>query len=177
MAKKKEPSLADSLNNFKDTMLRASLSNYVYVNRNLITTHPKGYSVIIIPEKDLWTTLIDDDEMKKNMREVILTNPDDFELSDLTKYCDDIDNRDIWIELDAETLYKGKIIRVKVHDDFEYDVPINRDLLPLKLKKAEYNDIAYRIFTSESPMLCIKKRFNYPLPDAGFTMIRVFSII
>ena len=32
MAKKKEPSLADSLNNFKDTMLRASLSNYVYVN-------------------------------------------------------------------------------------------------------------------------------------------------
>lgn len=177
MAKKKEPSLADSLNNFKDTMLRASLSDYVYVNKNLITVHPKGYSVIVIPDQDLWTTIIDDEEMKKDITEANLNNPDDSELADLIKYCNDLDSP-LWIELDPEVLYKGKIIRVKVHDNFEYDIPINRDLLPLKLKKAEYNNISYRIFMDdESPVLCIRKKFEYPLENGGFAMIRVFSII
>ena len=59
----------------------------------------------------------------------------------------------------------------------EYDLSINKNLIPLRLKKSEYCDISYKVFPNDDMIFALKKRFEYPLEDHGFTIIRLFKII
>ncbi|MCM1215425.1 MAG: hypothetical protein NC548_13010 [Lachnospiraceae bacterium] len=176
MAKKKLPSIEDALELFKQVMTRSSLSNYVYVNNTMLTKSPKGYSVVIIPEQELWNKIIEDESLKSDMRELDEDNQNDAAQKELIVYGDQI-NDNGWIEADPNVLFAGKVFKIKIHG-FEYEIPINRDLLPLKLRKAEYNNIAYRVFTAPSVVLALKKKFDYKDVDGGgFTIMRLFKVL
>lgn len=175
MARKKEPSVDDALNIFKDVMRRASLSNYLYVNKIMFAKNIQDKSIFIIPDQELWLKIIDDPDIKPNLKELDISNPNEASLKNLFSYLEYIDDPS-WIDIDIETLFAGKIYKISI-DEFEYQIPINKNLLPLKLKKAEYNKITYRIFKGSSLVLGLKKRFDFPIENCGFSIIRLFKII
>lgn len=176
MAKKKVPSVDDAIKIFKDAMQRASLSDYLYVNKTLFSTNPKGNSIVIIPDQSLWENLIDDPEIKDHLKEINPENTEHYEKLQLLPYAENIDG-DMWTNIDAEVLFRGKLFRISVKG-FEYELPINKGLLPMKLRKAEYNNISYHVFTKPNIVLSLKKRFDFPaIEECGFTMIRMFQVI
>ena len=174
MAKAKKPSLENAINIFEDVMQRALLSDYYHVNRTLLSKNLKGNSILIVIDQTLWNAIIDKPEIKEKMKELDLTKIDDQENAKICSYGDDLNN-DSWIELDCETLYAGKIIKLNI-DGLEYNLTINKNLIPLKLKKAEFNNIKYRVFP-DTMTLALKKRFDYSIEDHGFDIIRLFKIV
>lgn len=175
MAKKKVPTIEDAIKSFNNIIERASLSNYYYVNKILLSKNQKGNSILIVPDETLWLKLIDDEEFKSAMKDIDLSNPEEYKLQQLFSYAESLDTG--WTEIDAkEILFPGKVFKISLNG-FDYEVPINRDFLPLKLRKAEYCDISYKIFTTPQLVLSLKKRFDSPVEDGGFTMIRLFQVI
>lgn len=174
MAKKKEPSIQDALTYFREVMLRASLTDYTHVNRIMYTKNPKEKSVLVIPEITLWNAILENEEFKKHIKELSLTDPEANQISSIISYGSMIDTS--WLDIDSETLYTGKIFNIDING-FEYQLTVNRDCLPVKLKKAEYSDIQYKVFTSPYHVLAIKKYFPYKIENCGFTMMRLFKII
>lgn len=177
MAKKKITSV-DALNIFKDVMTRALLSEYQYTNRIMIARNTKkGNLVMICPEVDLWNMIIDDPDMKIHMSELLVNDPEQNRISQVTSYMDDLSS-DQWIPLDTDLLYKGKVIHLSI-EGFDYKIPVNRDLLPLKLRKKEYSGIHYRVFITPFHILAIKKKFESPLEEGkyGFELVRLLQIV
>jgi len=151
MAKKKIPSMEDALNDFKSIMLRASLSDYLHVNGILISKNPKDVSVIIKPDKSLYKYI------------------------EYIKYTDE-SNKELWIDINCDDLYAGKVISISVNG-FNYEVSVNKNSVPLKLRKAEFNNISYRIFTNPKLILTLAKRFDGYVDDSSFTMFRLYQIL
>lgn len=169
MATKRVPSMEDAINVFKDVMKRISLQNYVYSNHILKSRNPKGQTVIIIPDMPLWEKLTEDKSFMTDVKEVDMNDPD----KDLFNYADGIDSG--WIELDSQKVFSGEIIKITI-EGFVYDFPINKGMIPLKLKKAEVNNISYRVFTSPY-VLGIKKKFVSPVDGGSFTIMRLMQIL
>jgi hypothetical protein len=57
--------------------------------------------------------------------------------------------------------------------------------MPLKLRKAEYSDVGYKVFTNPD-ILAIKKRFTFPckihdtdedITHCEFTVVRLFKMV
>lgn len=176
MAKKKIPSIEDALKIFKDVMQRASLTSYQYVNNIMLSKNPGGNTIVIIPEQELWLKIIDDEEMKPVLKELDISDPEQNDKMQVLQYAKDLDGEP-WIDIDPEVLFKGKIFKISLKG-FDYEVPINKGLLPLKLRKAEYNNIKYRVFTNPNLVLSLKKQFDFPaIEHCGFTIIRMFQVI
>ena len=176
MAKKKEPSIDDILKEFESVMLRASLSDYYHVNNIMLSKNPKGHSVLIVPDQLLWDKIMESETLKPHISELDISKPAEQAMLSKFKYGEDLDSS-LWIEIDPNELYSGKIIKIKI-DGFEYDVSINKNFLPLKLKKAEFNGITYRVFFEEHIVLALKKHFIiFGMEDYGFTMIRIFTAV
>lgn len=169
MAGKKVPCIEDALNNFKDVMRRASIQNYGYVNRIMLSKNPKNQSILTIPEPELWTKILNDPDLKDHIKESDATGDDVM----LFSYGEDLATG--WIEIDPNIIFNGVIFKLTI-DGFEYDFPINKNLIPLKLKKAEANNIAYKVFTSPNT-LAIKKRFEFPVDGGSFTIMRLLQIL
>ena len=175
MAKKKIQSIEDALNTFKDVMLRASLTNYLYVNGILLSKNKNGSTIIIVPDKTLWLKIIDDTDLKPNIKELDASNPTEYELFNVIKYVDDL-SPDKWLQLNGESIYAGEMVQITISENHKYNIQLNKGLIPLKLKKAEYNNISYRIFTNPY-ILALHKRFDGPVEDSSFSIIRLFNII
>lgn len=187
MAKKKIPTLDDAIKAFKDVTTRASLSSYYHVNQILLSNNADGNKILVIPDGALMGGLTEDPEIKMEALDIGI--PEQYELNKWFKYGKDLESEG-WLPIDVtEELFSGKIFKVKIAQ-YEYSVPINRELLPLKLKKAEYDGISYRIFgtyknigggvvAAEPIIMGIKKRFEGPaeVNDAGFSMIRLFQVV
>ena len=173
MAKKTNPCLEDSINIFQDAMQRASLSNYLHVNRTLLSKNNNDNSVIINIDPILWNSIIELPEFKDNIKELDITKAEDSSLIELCSYCDS--SSDSWVELNSDELYAGKILKISIQN-LEYELTISKALIPLKLKKAEFNNISYRIIPDKM-ILALKKRFEYPLEEYGFDIIRIFQIV
>lgn len=180
MAKKKEPSIDDALNIFKDVMQRALLSNYVYVNSILVSKNSKGKSILIAPEKELWLKILEDEDLKKSMKELDYGDPNDQEALPFFLYLNELKDLS-WTELNSEEMFNGTTIKIKISEDFGYEHPINKTMLPIKLKKSEFKDIEYCVFKSNSSnniILALRKRFEFPaIPEAGFSIIKFFKVI
>ncbi len=83
-----------------------------------------------------------------------------------------------WVSISMEEdLVSGKVFKITINKKFGYDIPVNKDILPLKLKKAEYDNISYRVFVSPMLLLGIRKRFESKLPKCGFSLTRLFQIV
>jgi hypothetical protein len=175
MAKKTQPSVEDAIKSFKEVMQRASLSDYYYVGNILLSKNTSNSKILVVPDQDLWVKLIDDEEFKPFLKEPDLTNPEESNIPAWMEYGKEIDTDWIPIDISAD-LYTGKVFRITLNK-YEYKIPINRDLMPMKLKKSEYEGVAYRVFYKPLQILAIKKRFENVLDGYGFTIIRLFQII
>ena len=172
MAGKKKPSPNEALDIFKDITDRASLKMFYYNNRQMISKNPKGANIIIIPDIELWNMILE--SFKDVIREIDMLDVDQSNMAELFKYTSDLSNN--WLDLDTNNLYQGDVLKITI-DGFNYELSINKGLIPLKLRKAEYNNISYKIFKDEGYLLGLKKRFDYPLEGYLFTIVIIFQII
>ena len=173
MAKKKEPTVADAVNTFKEVMKRASLSSYYHVNAKLLSPNVANNMILVIPESGLWERLQNDQDIKPI--ELDITDPSQSLDLQWFAYGEDLEN--CWVPIDMnEELFHGKVFKIKLRG-WDYQVPVNRDFMPLKLKKAEYNNISYRMFSKPGFVLAIKKYFESQIEGLGFTVIRLFKVV
>lgn len=176
MGVKRVPTVDDAVKEFKSVMLRASLDSYLYVDRYMLSKSVKDFTVIIIPDQELWVKLLDDEEIKPKLQALDLNDSDQSTKVPLFRFADEIESEG-WLEPDLEQFFKGTVIKVKV-PNFEYDLSITKDSLPIKLRKAEQNRVAYRVFLKPNITLAIKKRFVVKeMEQYGFTMLRLFQVI
>lgn len=173
MGKKREPSINDSLTHFKDVMRRASLSNYQYVNHNVLCTTGKDVKLLIHFDQLLWNAIMDDEEIKDQFKELDISKENDRKVADQLKYLDEIEEG--WIDINPELLYNGEMIQIKI-DGFDYKIPINKTIYPIRFKKAEYNNFGYKI-KKDPLILLVKKKFEGAVDDSSFTIMRGFNII
>lgn len=179
MAAKKEPNIDEAVNIFKDVMQRASLSNYVHINAIMLSENNKGNSILVIPESNLWLKLLEDVDLKDHIKEIDISNPQEHDKLELYQYAESLENKSLWFDFNIEDLFKGKVIKIKVSDQYDYDVPINKNMIPIKLRKSEFNNISYRVFTGGNHIvLALKKKFVYEgISEASFSMIRLLKVI
>jgi hypothetical protein len=176
MAGKKIKSIDDSLNIFKEVMHRASLTNYIYVNRNIISKDKKSNNVVIIPDIELWNLILNDEELKGSIKEATINDENYY----LFKIIDIMNTYDNWIDIDPDLFNQGKNIEIKLSDELAYQIMINKNLFPVRLRKAELNNLNYITFKySNNLAVSIKKYFPFELDgkNYGFAVIKILSII
>lgn len=186
MGKKKEPSVQDAVKLFKDVAHRATLTDYLMVNGKFVSKNTKEQNIIIAPESNIYKAITEDEELSKSIKELDISNPAEYAMQNLFQFADDVDSSE-WIELNAESLFKGDVIKISIANHFEYEIPVNRNLLPLKLRKSEYSDIYYRVFIRQNirgaedstPIveMGIKKKFTFPIDGCNFSIIRMFKVV
>lgn len=174
MAKKKEPSIQDSIDMFKDIINRIGVETITHENRILLVKTNKNSTIMITPDQTLWNALSEDKDFIEKVNPIDVN--DKFALSIIG-----LANNDNWIDINSDEFQSGKIINVSV-EGYEYSIPICKDSLPLKLKKAEVSDIAYQISTITMPtitnkVLMLRKYFEGCVPDTSFSIISLFIIV
>lgn len=175
MAKKEQSSL-QALKAFKDVAQRGPLTDYSYVNQIILSKNKNGKSVLVIPEKALWDEMMKDEELSKVIKPLNVSDPNEYQLQPLFTYGESLSDEG-WLDVDPEVLFSGKVFKITIHG-FEYQIPINKNSLPVTLRKAEYTDIKYKVFSSPSYVLALKKYFPYTgVADCGYTMMRLFQIL
>lgn len=179
MATKKKPSIPDAIAKFKEVSQRAAFLNYVYVNDVLQTSNIKGQNVFIIIDQLLWDPLTNDEEIKSKLQPLSMDGKEKMDL--ILKHSKMLfTNDDQWVQInDCEGFIKGtNMIKVNV-PNMEYDLTINKNLIPIKLRKAEANNISYKIFNSVNPIIVVKKYFEYKIDDQdyGFAIARAFKVV
>ncbi len=176
MAKKKVITGEDALKLFKDLTERMCLSDYYNVNSVLLSEITKDnnvWRVLLVPDQKLWELVVDSNALM--YRELNILNPNEKDLQQWVRYGNDLNN-DMWMRIENPLeLFQGNVIKINISNR-DYSIPITRELLPVKLKKAEYDDIYYRIFIDPFLVLAIRKRFEI-LPEFGFDLIRLFRIV
>jgi hypothetical protein len=123
-----------------------------------------------VSDNSLWDNVIND--INPNESSI------DSKESKYSIYIDDTENE--WIPIETD-LYNGKVLTIKFKN-FEHQISVNKELLPLKLLKKEFNNIFYKMFYSNnddkvSIILAIKKRYDGTVEDSGFELIRLFFVI
>lgn len=174
MGKKNEPSIETSIKCFKDIIARMGLTDGLYQNHTIISKVPKIGMVGITVDDALWNHIIDDESIKGMIKEVDPTNKETIAMISI------IDNAGDWLPVDANEIYSGKVIPITIAG-FEYDILVNKDMLPIKLKKAEVSDISYQIVNSgeilaNSKILKFRKTFVGSVESSSFSVMRLFII-
>ncbi len=173
MGKKKEPSIQDSLKTFLDVMQRMDLKNIMYQNNILIgNTIKNGNAVGITMDSQLWQLVRDSKKI-----EMIPLDPTDKHYCGLFSL---MENDNGWFDIDIDDFSAGKIISIPVNDH-NWTVSINKDVIPLRLKKAEMNGIAYQIVSKTgvlagNKILKVRKQFAGVVDGGTFSIIVMFII-
>lgn len=174
MATKKEPTIADRVAIFKDVMRRSSITDLEYINNVFHAKNAKDASVLIIVDETLWNAIFDDEELKPHISALDLDDPENHITKDRLLYIQDMDKD--WIEINPESMYNGDVIEIAING-FKYSIPLNKGLFPTKLKKAEFNNFGYKLYTQPRLAISIKKKFEGPVEDSSFTIVRIFQIL
>lgn len=172
MSKKREiiPETAMSL--WQEIIDRANLTELRNVNGVVIGLTAERKKTLLIPEPRLLTLLLADETHSKLL-------PFDREEITTIDYLPWFDyglrlSEPGWLELDGEKFYAGETITVQLGEDTP-KAYLSKDSLPLKLKKAEFVGLSYRVFPVEK-VVGIRKHFD-TLPEHGFELLRLFQII
>lgn len=174
MAQKKEPSIQDAVEYFKNIIDRIGVTEFIYQNRTLLCTNGKC-SIIINIDQLLWNQLIDDESFKSKLFEV---NPIDKDKVNMLTLGDESGS---WIDIDIDEFITGKLINITI-EGYDYNIAICKDLLPIKLKKAEFNNISYQISTIKmgnvvNKILKLRKTFPGIVDDTSFGIMIVFIVV
>ena len=159
---------------FKDMMTRSQIEDFALYNGILMGKTAKKASIMIIPDKPLLIELLEDEDLKKHI--TMFDETDDID-NDKEKfiYAEDISS-DKWMDIDSTALYNGEVLSIGV-DGLSYKVPLNKGLFPMKFRKAEFTDFAYKISITNNIKLLLKKKFVTGVDDKTFTMMRIFQVI
>ena len=169
---KKTIKIDNIISQFIEIFNRCNLIDYYYNGNIILGKNKNNNNILIVVENNLFEKLLENKEL--NLKEIDLVNHD-LELNKLLLYSNDLNND--WFDFEnPNDIYNGKIINIKVRDDYEYDIPISKDLFPLKLKKNEYNELSYKVFNNPL-ILAIKKKFSYDIENTSFTIIRLYQIV
>ena len=169
-----------ALEQFREMTLRASLTLYYNVN-GVLVSKGKENIVMAVPDRPLLKLLLADKEIK--IQDFDHGDDELRSLLPLFNYGEHV-NEEGWLPLtETEDFYLGKLVEIKI-DGHDFPVLISKELLPLKLRKAEFNDVSYRVFIppktqdkkKQTPVLGIKKRFQL-LEDHGFSLVSLFQIV
>lgn len=157
---------------FKEIMFtRYGAKTFIQANAKLYT-NIGGISIVCVPDHVLWEQLADDEYMKEFVREYDPVK-DDPEILEILSYADDLETN-LWIGLNSDDMYDGKIININING-LNYAIPIGKGLFP-RLRKAEYNGFAYRVFfKNQKIILVLKKRWK--AAGCGFTTLRGFAVL
>ncbi len=175
MGKKKEPSINDSLITFKDVMKRMSVSDYFYVNHNVFCKTGKMNNIFMSIEDSLWDLIMQDEELKDKFKEVKIDTENGRLVSDALEYC----NNTEWISMDNDKMFNNETIKINgvPSERFKYSIDVNKSIFPIRLKKAEYNNFGYKVFsTKKNLVLVISKKFE-GVNNSSFSIMRIFYII
>lgn len=171
MGKKKEITPQMAVSQWKEIVERSELSNLRNTNGVIIGINTAGKLVILVPDDQLLQLLLAETE-----DQLILYDRDDSLTVDYLPWFDyglQV-NESGWLDYDGQKLFDGEAIVINLGEDRPKNY-LSKDSLPLKLKKAEFTDIAYRVFMDEK-ILAIKKRFEL-LPEYGFVVVKLYKII
>jgi hypothetical protein len=155
-----------------ESILNGSGSVYFNVNGILLSKNKLDRIVIVVPDKLLLEGLIEDKTI--NIEELTIDHQYFKYYNNLFKYGEGIDSDD-WISLQSDELYAGNTIDINIKD-YECPIQINKDLLPIKLKKSEYENIFYRIFM-DPLIIGLRKDFKSINEGYSFSMLTLFRII
>ena len=173
MAGKKLTSITDELARFKDIILKNGFGSIRYQNHTMYADSPKG-GLIIHVEDVLWNAIIEDAEIKSMMKELITTDKTDRLIIEKLTYCDNAAEN--WVDIDAMKIYDGSIINISI-EDFQYQIPINKNLFLIKFKKSDAVDFSYQLITSPRLSLILRKEFKSKIPGANWTIFRIFQVL
>jgi len=134
---------------------------------NFIFGKRKNYSsyVIILPSQELIPYVIPKDvEFTNNER-----------IKNLLRFIE-IDNDD-WIQLNNDEILSGFNIKIQI-DNYNYEVEINKKILPLRLLKKEFNNFYYKIiYGNNMPLFFMKKIFKNCIPNTNFTIMQIYHVL
>lgn len=157
-----------------EKILSGSSSIYYNVNGILLSRTAIDRVLMVVPDKPLLTVLLSNEEI--NIEEMDSNHEYYKYLHGLFKYGENLDSED-WIELDSEILYSGEIIKIKLKDH-KHPVEITKVLLPVKLKKAEYVNIYYRVIVEDSATIVIlRKDFKSFNEGYSYSTLTPFRLI
>lgn len=138
----------------------------IYFENNLIFVKPKKENFLLLFQlefklKSLLNLIFDNISNDENLQKRITFLTNAISMTD-------------WTQINPEAeIYLSKIFPIKV-DQLDYDLIINRDQMPFKLLKAEYNSI---FFSVNQNILLIKKQFDSKLEGFSFSVIRGFQYL
>ena len=161
---KKEITNEKDINLFNKVIERIGISKF-YLETNY---------TICVNEKDDFILVF---ELEENLKNHINLNYDILNNDELKKRINIIMNvlkTDNWIKIDPSyEMHLSKIFSIDI-DDCIYSIDINRDQMPFKLLKSEYDSIYY---TYNKNILLIKKEYKSKLDGYGFSVIRGFQFV
>ena len=174
MAKKKESSISDIVNVVKDIVKRSKAESFVSNNRVLMGYTNKKMKFYLSFDIAIWNAILDDEELKKMISEFDVSTGTAKDVMGFS-YCERPDEN--FIEINPESMYNGENMNIKI-DGYEYDVTINKGIFPVRFKKAEFNNIEYKLYMDKYPVLVLRKRWvNDNIPDSNITILRLFQIV
>lgn len=180
MVRKRRKSVATidgCVKNFNEVMERSGVEWYLHQNNILLTTI-KNVSVIINIQSMLWDKLINKRDFKSKLLEPDITTEGGQKAVEIMEYGNKLEGID-WIPIDGMDLYDGKIIPIHL-DGYTYDAPISKESIPLKFRKAEFNNFWYKIFTTKTGLvMAVQKRFDpiIEVPLSGFSVASLYHIV
>ena len=150
---------------FNSVLKRIEVETFYFEN-NLIFAKPVKENFLLVIQLDL--------ELRKQVQLNFTETKRDQNLLTRINFLSKVINIDQWTQISQEAdMYLSKIFPIEVKD-FTYNLIINRDQMPFKLLKAEYDSI---FFTVKDNILLIKKRFNSKKENCGFSIIRGFQCL
>ena len=173
---KKEPTIDDAIITFMDVLERCQFTSLLRENRVIYTKNDKKKSAgaILVIDQELWNKLADDQDFNEMSREMNPLIEDDRFIIDRLCFVRDMEND--WITIPDESMANLERIFIDVKG-FEYKIEINKTIWPVRFKKAEMNNFSYQIFNKPFNAFVIRKKFEGPVPESSFYLVRIFQII
>lgn len=172
---KKEPCIADAAITFMNILERSQFTSLLRDNRILYTKNKKNASgTVFVIDQSLWNVLSEDQDFVEMSRELNPLIPLDRIILDRLYFAKDMDNG--WIDIPTESMLNDDRIYINL-EGFEYKIEINKSIWPVRFKKNEFDNFSYRIFNKPFNAFAIRKKFEGPVDDSSFYMMRVFQII
>lgn len=171
---KKEPTIEDAVAVFFNIVDRCGFSIFKREDKIMYTRNKDNAGTYFLIEQELWNVLSEDQDFNEIVRELSPTIPADRMIIDRIPLLRDMDNG--WIEISDESMMNDPKIYISI-EGYNYQIEVNKTIWPVRFKKAENNNYAYKIFRGKTDSFAIRKKFESPVKDASFYMVRMFQII
>ena len=171
---KKEPTIADAVDIFFNIIDRCGFSVFKREDKILHTKNKKNAGTYFIIDQTLWNAVSEDQDFNEIVRELSPLIPADRLIIDRIPLLRDMENG--WIEISDESMMNDPKIYISL-EGYNYQIEVNKTIWPIRFKKAENNNFAYKIFRGKTDSFAIRKKFVGPLDDTSFYMVRMFQII